>query len=700
MTESGSGNRLAEARSAYLRSAAHQPVDWWPFSAEAFERAKAEDKPVLLDSGAVWCHWCHVMDRESYEDPETAALINRLYVPVKVDRDERPDVDARYQRAVQAVTGEGGWPLTAFLTPDGEVFFGGTYFPPEDRHGRPGFRRVLERVAELYRTDRSKATESAARIGEALIRMRDGAEPGELRPRMIDEVVDGMAAHFDFRYGGFGHAPKFPHPSAIDLALGYYCDKPLDWVREIVEKTLAGMGKGGIYDQVGGGFHRYSTDARWIVPHFEKMIYDNSELLRNYARAFAVFGDPFYREIAEGIVDWVLEVMTDPEGGFYASQDADVGPEDDGAYWTWTEEEAREAIGDDGEFAIAQRAFDLYAHGEMPTDPRRNVLWVAREPAALAAEFDRTPDEARRILASAKAKMKAARDRRPTPFVDRTLYTSWNAMMAGALLDAARYLGRADAGAAALRALERVWAEAYEEGHGVVHRVGDPESPRLLEDQVQTAAAWLDAFEATQEPAALERAERCVEATLRFFWDDGGGLFDVPADGERTGYLRERLKPVDDTPTPSANGVAALALARLHALTGKEEYRRRAEATLRAFAGSAARQSFFAATYFRALDHVLNPAAHAAVAGEADDPAAAALLEAARGVYRPRLVVQRVGGGGAGPAAVPEVVAAMLERGGGPRGYFCAGRACAEPASDPQVYRETVSRFGRHERAG
>jgi uncharacterized protein YyaL (SSP411 family) len=516
-----------------------------------------------------------------------------------------------------------------------------------------------------------------------------------LRPRLLDEVLDAMARHFDFRHGGFGHAPKFPHPSAIDLALGYHHDRPLDWVREMIDRTLLGMGKGGICDQVGGGFHRYSTDARWIVPHFEKMLYDNSELLRVYARAFAAFGDPFYREIAEGIVGWTLEVMTDPEGGFYGSQDADVGVGDDGAYWTWTVEEARDAIGDEREFAVVQRAFDLYEQGEMPTDPERNVLWVAREPAALAVEFDLTPDEVRELLARAKGKLKAARDRRPAPFVDRTLYTSWNAMMASAFLDAARYLDRPDCREVALRALRRVWDEAHVEGRGLVHRVGDPGSPRLLEDQVHAAAAWLDAFEATQEPEALARAERCVETALRDFWDDDGGFFDVPADGERAGYLSERLKPIEDAPSPSPNGTAALVLARLHHVTGSADHRARAEATLRAFAGSAPGQSFFAATYVRALDLFLNPPVHAVVVGDPEAERTAELLRAALSVFRPRLLVQRVGAAGDGPTALPEVLSAMVEHADGARGYFCAGTACAAPTGDPAAFRETIARFGR-----
>lgn len=362
-------------------------------------------------------------------------------------------------------------------------------------------------------------------------------------------------------------------------------------------------------------------------------------------------------------------------------------------------EEARDAIGDEREFAVAARYFDIYERGEMPTDPRRNVLWVSRGPQALAQEFDLSVEEARALLARAKAKMKAARDTRPRPFVDASLYTSWNAMMAGAFLDAARYLRRRDCRDTALRALDRIWAEAYDEERGIVHRLGDPESPRLVEDHVQAAAGWLDAFETTQEPEMLARAERCMGLAVRLFWDEGGaggGFFDVPEEHDRAGYLAERFKPIQDAPSPAPNGVAALVLARLWHLTGKEDYRRRAEATLRAFAQSAREHHLYAATYFRALDAFLNPPAHAVVTGDRGEPRASALLEAALSVYRPRLLVQQAAADGGSP--VPEVLAPKLSAGRAPRGYFCAGTACAAPADEAVAYRDTVSRFGLPER--
>ncbi|HEY2824741.1 MAG TPA: DUF255 domain-containing protein, partial [Gemmatimonadales bacterium] len=388
-------SRLAESQSSYLKSAAHQPVDWHPWSPEAFARAKAEQKPILLDIGAVWCHWCHVMDGESYEDPDVATQLNRDWVCIKVDRDERPDVDARYQRAVQALTGQGGWPLTAFLTPQGDVFYGGTYFPPDDAHGRPSFTKVLTELATVYRRHPERVTAQAAEIRKHLADHLAESRPGPVRQEDLDRAADTMARGFDFRNGGFGSQPKFPHPGACEFLLARWFDLREDWPADIVRKTLTAMAKGGVYDQIGGGFHRYSTDARWIVPHFEKMSYDNSELLRAYIHAMVATeyepeGDgsaaDWYLHAIEGVVGWVGEVMSDPAGGYYASQDADVGPQDDGDYFTWTASEARAVLTPD-EFDVVERYYDIGETGEMHHYPEKNVLWARDDERTIASEL-------------------------------------------------------------------------------------------------------------------------------------------------------------------------------------------------------------------------------------------------------------------------------------------------------------------------
>ncbi len=499
-----SSNQLASEPSAYLKSAAHQPVHWSPWGDAAFARAQQEKKPILLDIGAVWCHWCHVMDGESYEDPAVAELLNRDFVCIKVDRDERPDVDARYQRAVQALSGQGGWPLTAFLTPEGEVFFGGTYFPPDNNaYGRPGFRRVLMETARAFREEQERVTTNARAIREHVVQTLDEAKPGVVNADLVSGAADQMAKLFDVRYGGFGAAPKFPHPAASEFLLARWHDSRggLAWQREIVEKTLTGMAHGGVRDHLGGGFHRYSVDERWIVPHFEKMSYDNSELLRAYLSAYQAFGTPLFKEVATGIVDWVLEVMADKEpggGAFATSQDADLTFGDDGDYWTWTVDEAKSEL-TARENAVASSVFDIQDTGEMHHNPKKNVLWWKQDPAS---------DDDWPVLRAAMKKLKAARDRRQAPFVDHTAYVNWNAMMAGAFLQAGAVLDRPECNEIALRVLERIWKEAWDVTGGMCHVLGGGRrEPRgMLDDNVQAAAAFLDAYEATGEAGWLDRA--------------------------------------------------------------------------------------------------------------------------------------------------------------------------------------------------
>ncbi|MFQ5724187.1 MAG: thioredoxin domain-containing protein, partial [Terriglobia bacterium] len=403
-------NRLQNSPSPYLRSAAHQPVHWYPWGPEAFQQAQKEDKPILLDIGAVWCHWCHVMDRESYEDAEVATLINQHFIPVKVDRDARPDIDARYQAAISALSGQGGWPLTAFLTPEGKPFFGGTYFPPEDYFGRPGLKRVLASIAANYRTRKGEIADNAEKLLSALRQAESFSEARrEFTPAVADVIVDSAVKLFDLRYGGFGTAPKFAHPAALELLLEGYQVKQERFLLTIITTTLDGMATGGVYDQLAGGFHRYSVDAQWKVPHFEKMAYDNSELLKSYLHGFQVTGNPFYRRIGEGIVNWVNTDLADLErGGFYASQDADYSLEDDGDFFTWTLEEVRAALPPDDAQLVAEH-YDIGEQGEMHHNAAKNVLRVARAVEELARQRALPAEEIEKRLEAAKKKMLAAR---------------------------------------------------------------------------------------------------------------------------------------------------------------------------------------------------------------------------------------------------------------------------------------------------
>src|SRR5215210_5077212 len=451
-------NRLAASTSAYLQSAAHQPIHWFPWGAEAFAAARTQDRPVLLDIGAVWCHWCHVMDGESYENPELAQFLNDKFICIKVDRDERPDVDARYQRAIQALTRQGGWPLTAFLTPNGEVFYGGTYFPPDGAHGRPGFRTVLESVLDAYRSRRGQVMSQAAAVRSVVAEDLDEASPGEPGLHMLEAAVDQMSRVFDKVNGGFGQAPKFPHPGAITLLLHRWADHPGEPARTILDRTLHGMARGGVYDQLGGGFHRYSVDAEWVVPHFEKMSYDNSELLKAYLDAYALFGIEEYAAAARGIVRWVRETAADPAGGYAASQDADVGLEDDGDYFTWTREEVAAVLTPD-ELEVASAYYDIGTAGEMHNNPGKNVLFIAAGVPKVALRTGRGEPETELLLRAAQARLRLERSRRQAPFIDHTRYTNWNAMMASAMLRAKAVLGDEWAGGHALLTLERIRTE-------------------------------------------------------------------------------------------------------------------------------------------------------------------------------------------------------------------------------------------------
>jgi uncharacterized protein len=709
-------NRLAGARSAYLSSAAHQPVDWYPWGDAAFERARAEDKPILLDIGAVWCHWCHVIDRESYDDAETAAVINANFVPVKVDRDERPDVDVRYQNAVSAITGQGGWPLTAFLTPDGRVFFGGTYFPPDGAHGRPGFKQVLRSVAEFYRTHRDQAQGYAGELYQALHRLGDAQSSGELlAPALVDAAVADITRQFDPVHGGFGGAPKFPHSSALELLLRRHARTGDPGLLAIVTRTLEKMGRGGVYDQLGGGFHRYSVDAAWIVPHFEKMLYDNAGLLANYAHAYRATGLPLFRDVAAGIVGYVRGTLMDAAGGgFYTSQDADISLHDDGDYYTWTKDEAAAALSPE-ELEAAAARYHLDGPGEMHHDPRRHVLYVDKDEDVIAALLGRPVDDVRALLATAQTRLLEARAGRKAPFVDRTIYAGWNGMMISAFLAASRADGAlGDAADDALRALERVLREAYSPGRGFRHAVTAPGGiGGLLDDQVHMAAALLDAFEHTGEPRFLRLAAETMEYVLADFRSPAGAFYDVAALSRAPGSsgaghsapggLGLPYVPVQDAPTPSGNGVAALALERLAVFTGDARYREEAEGALRASAPGRVEQGLFTATLGLALDALLSPPLHVVVVGARGDARTRALHAAALGTYRHGTVVHVYdpdspdGAGGRLPAVVTDGAPGGGPSAGpaGPRAYACTATECAAPAASPEALAETIRHFGR-----
>jgi uncharacterized protein len=691
-----SSNLLQNSASPYLRSASHQPIDWHEWNDEAFARAKAEDKPILLDIGAVWCHWCHVIDRESYENPAISKIINEHFVAIKVDRDERPDVDSRYQSAISAISGQGGWPLTGFLLPDGKPFFGGTYFPPEDQMGRPGFRRVLLAVADSFKNKRPDLIRAADSLSDAVAQAETftGAH-GAFDVAVVDSQISSLTQLFDIRNGGFGKAPKFPHCSSLDLILEQHQllattgGDQGQHLLAMAETTLEKMARGGMYDQLAGGFHRYSVDEKWLVPHFEKMSYDNSELLKNYLHGWQVTQNPFLRQTAAGIITWVNEVLSDQHhGGFYASQDADYSLDDDGDYFTWTLQELRAALLPD-EARVMELYYDVQVHGEMHHNPAKNVLWVAREPQGIAAQVASEESVVRLTIARAKEKMLAARLPRPTPYVDKTLYASWNAMFVSAYLESARVLQDSlglSCRRFALKTMDRMLAEAWSEEKGFAHRIGGPPLDGSLDDQVFGVLALLDGYEATLNEKYFRAALRTMDMAIEKYGDsERGGFFDRSSDAPPMGGLEVRRKPFQDSPTPGANSVAATALIRMHAFSGQAEYQQWAQKTLEAFAGIAPQYGMFAATYGLAATLFARHPAQVVITGAADDAVAKALESAANSVFRFGKSVLRVLPDSV-PASLPLAVRETLPhlRKEKALAIVCAGSTCFPPTSDPK----------------
>lgn len=682
-------NRLKDSSSPYLRSAAHQPIDWHEWSDAAFARAQSEDKPILLDIGAVWCHWCHVIDRESYENAEIARIINEYFVAVKVDRDERPDVDARYQSAVSAISGQGGWPLTGFLLPNGKPFFGGTYFPPEDQMGRPGFRRILLAVADSFKNKRTDLVRAADHLSDAVAQAEvfTGAR-GTFDPSVVDAQISSVTQQFDIKNGGFGRAPKFPHAPAVDLVLERYQQTKEKHLLAMIETTLEKMARGGVYDQLAGGFHRYSVDERWLVPHFEKMSYDNSELLRNYLHGWQLTQNPLLKKTAESIIGWVNEVLSDQKnGGFYASQDADLSLDDDGDYFTWTLDELRATLLPD-EVRVMELYYDVEPHGEMHHNPAKNVLWIARSAAEIAQQLGIDESSIRLIIATAKGKMMAVRTRRPTPYVDTTMYVSWNAMFVSAFLDAANVLGgsyRESRRGFALKTLDRMLKESWSASRGFGHRIGGAALDGSLDDQVCGVLALLDAYEATLDMRYFIAAQETIDLTIALYGDaQGGGFLDRPSDAAPMGGLDVRRKPFQDSPTPGGNSMAAIALIRMHAFTGDQRYYDFAHKTLEAFAGIAPQYGMFAATYGLAATLFSRHPTQIVITGNPHDAAAQALEHAAHRVYRFGKSVLRVVPGtplthlaGALKETLPHLPADK------PLAVICVGQSCMPPTNDP-----------------
>jgi len=672
-------NRLAGETSPYLLQHAHNPVEWYPWGEEAFARARAENRPVLLSVGYSACHWCHVMERESFEDEATARLMNDLFVNVKVDREERPDVDDAYMRAVQMLTGRGGWPMTVFLTPDAKPFYGGTYFPPVDRHGLPGFPRVLQAVARAYRDQPEEVAKSVDRILSALENVEQ-PRPGEgpVDPTLPRRAAESLLGLVDRRHGGFGGAPKFPHAAAFQVLLRQHRATGSRDLLDAVRLTCERMAHGGLYDQIGGGFHRYTVDAEWLVPHFEKMLYDNAQLPRLYLEAFQVTREPWLRRIAEETLDYLLRDMRDPGGGFYAATDADSEGEE-GKYFVWTPAEVARLV-DARDVELVCRYWDISPQGNFEG---KNIPHVTVSVETVAKMFGRTSEDAAAALARARARLLAARAERVPPLRDEKILTGWNALAIGTLAEAGRVLGAPRFVDAAVRAAEFIWTRLRPGGR-LLHVWARDRAKQdgYLDDHAFLASALVDLYEATGNPSHLGRARELVAALdTRFHDDAAGGYFFTAADAER---LITRQKSGADGSVPSGNAVAAHVLLRLHHLTGEGGYGARADEILRLYRDEAARNPFAYATLLQALEFSVEGPAEVVVVGAGGAVDTQALWSAVAAVYLPHRVLV------SSEPGVPEVLPPARERpqvDGRATAYVCRDFTCSPPVTDPAALR-------------
>jgi len=672
-------NRLAEETSPYLLQHRNNPVDWYPWGPEALERARAEDRPILLSVGYSACHWCHVMEHESFEDPQTAALMNEHFVNIKVDREERPDIDSIYMAAVQGMTGHGGWPMTVFLTPDGAPFYGGTYYPPEPRHGMPSFTQVLTALADAWSTRRGEVDRSAAEIRQSLQHSVPKGAASALSGSVLDRAAHHLATRFDARWGGFGGAPKFPQPMTIEVLLRHWKRTGGPEALQMAAHTLRRMHAGGMYDHVGGGFARYSVDAQWLVPHFEKMLYDNALLAQAYVHAFQATGDPELRQVVEETLGFVLREMTGPEGGFYSAFDADSEGEE-GKFYVWTPDEIDAVAGaEDG--ALVRRYFGVTEGGNFEG---HNILHTPRDPVEVAADAGISVQELMEAVERARPKLYAARAKRVWPGRDDKVLTSWNAMMLHAFSDAARVLDRADYREAAersadflLRALrpEGVLLRTYKDGRA---KIG-----AFLEDYALLADALVSLYETTFDPRWLREARALGEGMLERFWEDEQGIFfDTARDAEA---LVVRPRDLYDSATPSGNSAATLALLRLAELTGEERFRTVAERVLASFADQLARFPGAFSHLLTALDRYLAVPQEVAIVGSPGDEDAEALLRVVRRAYLPNTAValRRPDEGEEGADLIP-LLQGRTALDGKATAYVCERFACQRPVTTPE----------------
>jgi len=697
-------NRLINETSPYLLQHAHNPVDWYPWGEEALQKAKGEDKPILLSVGYSACHWCHVMERESFENEEIAAMMNRFFVSIKVDREERPDIDAIYMQAVQAMTQQGGWPMTVFLTPDGRPFYGGTYFPPRDRqYGQqtmPGFPRVLLSMAEAYQEKRQDVEEQATQLAEYLqqrsgtpFRRRGEEAAGTMPLELLGSASRELASEFDAVNGGFGTAPKFPNSMSLEFLLrvhqhrlkGEMSAQTMPGELEIIESSLQHMAKGGIYDQLGGGFHRYSVDAQWLVPHFEKMLYDNALLSRVYLHTYLVTGNAFYRRIVEETLDYVVREMTSPRGGFYSTQDADSEGEE-GKFFVWTPTEIEAALSPrDAE--LFMQYYDVTQKGNFEG---KNILHVSRDVEEIAKAAQLSGKQVEDSLQQSRLQLFQVREQRVKPGRDEKILTSWNGLMLRSFAEAARYLERADYLQVASKNAEFLLGELRPEGRLLrTYKDGRARLKGYLEDYVFLADGLLALYEASFQPRWFIEARGLMDEAIALFADEqNNGFFDTGSDHEA---LISRPKDIMDNATPAGNSVAVDVLLRLAAFTGEESYSQRADDYLQPITDVMVQHPQAFGHVIGALDFALSAVKEFAIIGNPSEADTRSLLGVINGRYLPNSVLAC-----ADPTdreavqAVPLLADRPLKEGKA-SAYVCQNFACLVPVNTADELEELAS---------
>jgi uncharacterized protein len=677
-------NRLAREKSPYLLQHQHNPVDWYAWGSEAFEKARRENKPIFLSIGYSTCHWCHVMERESFESTQTAEYLNQQFVSIKVDREERPDVDRIYMTFVQSMAGQGGWPLNVFLTPELKPFYGGTYWPPEAKFGRPSFLQVLQQVNKAWHERRDQLVSSAEELHR---RLKEVTDHGETEPLVLSEAILRKAGqllkeNYDPKHGGWGGAPKFPSPSHPNFLLIYGSKFNDRQAIDMVLHTCERMASGGIYDQIGGGFHRYSVDEKWLVPHFEKMLYDNAQLVRLFVDAYLISGEEGYAQVARETIRYVLRDMTHPDGGFYSAEDADSEGKE-GKFYAWTEQELAKLLNSQ-ELAAATKAYGITAkgnfldHSDPDPLPNLNVLSIVTTNLSDAEE---------KHLQSAKEKMAKARAGRVRPHLDDKVLSSWNGLMLGALAHAYGALGDASFLAAAEKNLRFLRSKLWDSGSKTLYhrwRDGERDEVQLLEAYAFLLSGVVDLYQVTLNPEHLEFAIRLAESMVGKFYDkERGGFWQA---GATASDLIVRIKESYDGAEPSGNSVAIYALLKLAAITERKEFRESAEQSLRLFSERLEKVPQAVSFMLAALDFWLEEPKRAVIAGEVNSPIGKPLIRAAHSVYQPNKVVL----GTTGP--VESFARALPIKDNQPTVYLCTGTACQAPTHEPEKLKELLKR--------